>query len=148
MRAKSLAVLAVALLALTGCAGQSSNEVSAPVDDELVGPTWSLESVVAGGAAATVQGDATLDFGEDGTVHGSAGCRGFGGDYLATDDDEIRITSLEIDHSNCPAEIGDQETRVFDVIGEGFRADIDGDTLTATRTGSDVSLVYRAGASR
>ena len=87
-------------------------------------------------------------FGEDGTIRGSAGCRGFSANYVAVDDDEIRLTRLEIDHSNCPAEIGDQETRVFDVIGEGFRADVEGDLLTVTRTGSDATLVYRAGEPR
>jgi heat shock protein HslJ len=120
-------------------------EVEAPDDSELVGPTWTLETITTADAASSVQGDATLVFGEDGTFRGSAGCRGFGGDYLAADDDEIRISQLEIDHSNCPAEIGDQETQVFDVIGEGFRAQIEGDVLTVSRTGSDSTLLYRAG---
>ena len=114
-------------------------------DAELVGPTWTLESIGTADAVSSVLGEATLVFGEDGTLHGAAGCRGFSGDYFAADDGEIRLTELEIDHSNCPAEIGDQETRVFDVIGEGFRAEIAGDTLTVTRTGSDGTLVYRAG---
>jgi len=120
-------------------------EVEEPDDAELVGPTWTLETVTMADAASSVQGDATLDFGEDGTLRGSAGCRGFSGDYVAADDDEIRITGLEIDHADCSADFGEQETRVFDVIGEGFRAEIEGDVLTLTRTGSDVTLVYRAG---
>jgi heat shock protein HslJ len=121
------------------------SEVEPPDDAELVGPTWTLESIASADAVSTVEGDATLVFGEDGTLRGSAGCRGFTGDYVAADDDLIRLTHLEIDHANCPAEIGDQETKVFDIIGEGFTAEIEGDLLTATRTGSDVSLVYRAG---
>jgi len=124
------------------------SETGAPADSELVGPTWTLEAITAADTATSVQGDATLVFGEDGTIRGSAGCRGFSSDYVALDDDEIRITRLEIDHSNCPAEIGEQETRVFDVIGEGFRADVEGDLLTVSRTGSDATLVYRAGEPR
>jgi heat shock protein HslJ len=124
------------------------SETEAPEDSELVGPTWTLETITSADAATSVQGDATLDFGEDGTIRGSAGCRGFSANYVAVDDDEIRLTRLEIDHSNCPAEIGDQETRVFDVIGEGFRADVEGDLLTVTRAGSDATLVYRAGEPR
>ena len=118
-------------------------EVEPPDDAELVGPTWTLESVGSADSTSSPQGDATLVFGEDGTIHGSAGCRGFSGNYVSVDD--IRFTHLEIDHADCPAEIGDQETKVFDVIGEGFQAEIEGDMLTATRTGSDVTLVYRAG---
>ncbi|WP_411700552.1 META domain-containing protein [Conyzicola sp.] len=117
-------------------------------DAELVGPTWGLESVGTTDAVSSVQGDPTLVFGEDGTIHGSGGCREFSGDYVAADDDLIRFTRFEIASAECPAEVGDQETKVFDIIGEGFTAEIEGDTMTVTRAGSDVTLVYRAGEPR
>lgn len=126
-------------------------ENDGPESVDLVGPIWSLETITTGDASSTVQGEATLVFGEDGSLHGSAGCRGFTGNYVHNGDEddaagaEITLTHLEIDNSDCPADIGDQETVVFDLIGKGFTAAVVGDILTITRTGSDSALVYRAG---
>ena len=111
---------------------------------ELVGPTWTLETIMAGETAGSVQGDATLIFGEDGTFRGNAGCHGFSG-YYVYKADEVTFTNLDIDHTNCTDELAAQETTVFDLLGQGFVATILGDTLTATKSGgSDGALVYRA----
>jgi heat shock protein HslJ len=110
---------------------------------ELVGPTWTLETVLAGNSAGSVAGDATLSFGEDGTFRGNAGCHGFSG-YYVYKDDAVNFTSLDVDHTACTDELAAQETTVFDILGQGFMATIDGDTLTATKTGGDGALVYRA----
>jgi heat shock protein HslJ len=112
-------------------------------DAALVGTTWSLETIVGTEAAVVVDGDASLVFGEDGTIHGSAGCRGFEGDYVARDSGRIAITRIEIDAADCPETIGTQETLVFDVIGEGFTATIADSRLTLSKDGSSISLVYR-----
>ena len=119
-------------------------EVAATPAADLVGPTWTLETIAVGETSASVAGEATLIFGEDGTFRGNAGCRGFSG-YYVYKDDAVTFTSLEIDHSQCTDELAAQETTVFDILGQGFMATIDGDTLTATKTGgADGALVYRA----
>jgi heat shock protein HslJ len=120
-------------------AEDTDDDASAP----LVGTTWALESVNNGDAVTTELGDASLVFGDDGSIHGSAGCRGFAGDYVTRSDGTITITHIEIDTADCPSDIAVQETAVFDVIGQGFRATIDDNRLTISRDGSAASLVYR-----
>ncbi|GAB2449845.1 heat shock protein HslJ [Conyzicola lurida] len=109
----------------------------------LVGTTWSLESIGGTEAAVVVDGEASLVFGDDGSIHGSAGCRGFEGDYVDRPSGSISITRIEIDAADCPESIGTQETLVFDVIGEGFTATIADNRLTLSKDGSSISLVYR-----
>lgn len=118
-------------------------EVLATPAADLVGPTWMLETITTGDTAASVRGEATLVFGEDGTLRGNAGCHGFSGDYVHTDG-AVAFTRLDVDHTDCTDELAAQETTVFDILGQGFTAAIDGDTLTVTKTGGDGALVYRA----
>lgn len=126
-------------------------ETDGPETADLVGPRWNLETIVTGDETRSVELDADLVFGDDGTLHGSAGCRGFTADYVHDGDEgdsagaQITLTRLDIDHAACPATSGEQETLVFDVIGQGFTASVVGDTLTLTRTGTDNRLVYQAG---
>jgi len=162
------ALLAAALVALTGCAaaggpggpgeparsGSGSGSGSGDAAG-LVGPVWVLESIETAGASDGVAGSPTLRFEED-ELTGTAGCHGFTSGYTLGGDGDVggtasvTLTGLDISHSNCPAEIGDQETAVFDVLGQGFRATVDGDTLTVERaegggsTAPEARLVYRA----
>jgi len=168
------ALLVGVLVSVVGCASVGGPGAGGPGPGEtgaggtagpgesaggLVGTVWTLEAVepvdaASGGAAMPVAGAPTLRLDDDGTLEGTAGCRGFTSGYTRDGDDEtgvaVTLAGLEISHSNCPAEIGDQETAVFDVLGQGFTATVAGDTLTLERaegggsTAAEARLVYRA----
>jgi heat shock protein HslJ len=165
------ALLVGVLVSIAGCAsvdatGPDDPAVVGPSARTLIGAVWTLESIEAatdgaetgdtetGGSAGGVVGAPSLRFDTDGTLTGTAGCRGFTSGYTLDSDVDgtasVTLAGLEISHSVCPAEIGDQETAVFDVIGQGFTAIVDGDTLTLERaegggsTAPEARLVYRA----
>lgn len=110
---------------------------------ELVGTTWLIETVVVGDVAAAPVGDrATLLLTDDGGIQGSTGCRSFTGAWVEADG-QIQATRLAMGDEECAAEIAAQDSHVVSVIGDGFRASVEGDLLTLMDPGG-VGLVYRA----
>lgn len=110
---------------------------------DLVGTTWTLESVFVGDVAASPMGEpATLLLRGDGTFSGSTGCRGFDGAWIEATG-QIQATSLSMDEAECPAELANQDSHVVSVIGDGFVPTVDGQLLTLTDPGG-IGLVYRA----
>ena len=132
-------------LVLTGAEGELRFALLPPVPEaDLYDTTWTLETLIDGETSSSTSGDAaTLTLGADGTISGSTGCRTLTGAYVVQGD-EIIVTSMSADGS-CPSDgMWRQDGHVVEVLGDGFRAEVDGDRLTLTSTG-DLGLVYRAG---
>lgn len=131
-------------LVLTGPGTELRFVALAPVAAaELFGTTWVLDTLIDGDTASTAGGErATLTLGEDGTIDGSTGCRTLTGSFVVTGD-EIVATGLRAD-GECRPDLARQDDLVVSVLGDGFRADVDGDRLTLTSQGND-GLGYRAG---
>ena len=100
-----------------------------PPTAEIVGTGWVLESVIQGDAVSSTVGEpATLMLNADGTLSGSTGCRALTGRYVVSGA-EITFNQLATD-GECPPELAAQDAHVVEVLGDGFRAAVDGQTLT------------------
>lgn len=109
---------------------------------ELIETTWVLETIVEGETAASVGGEpATLLFAADGTLTGSTGCRTLTGRWV-DNGAVIAVPELSAD-GECSRDLVRQDGLAVTVVGDEFRASIDGDRLTLTSMGGD-GLVYRA----
>lgn len=118
------------------------NEVVPVPTADLVGTTWLLETLIEGEAASSVAGDpATLLLGEDGSLTASTGCRSLTGRWIENGG-VIVVPELSAD-GECPDELWKQDSQVVTVVGDEFRAEVDGETLTLTSMGGD-GLIYRA----
>jgi heat shock protein HslJ len=122
-------------------------ELQAPVPaEDLVGTRWQLDTLIRGDTASTVRGDpATLLLHADGTLEGSTGCRKLTGRYVLHGD-QINATDFAAD-GECPGELFDQDNHIVAVLGDGFRALVDGQRLTLTSDGG-IGLGYVGGHSR
>lgn len=121
----------------------SFDELAPPPVAEIVGTDWILESLLEGDVASSVGGDRmTLRLDADGTFKGGTGCRTFSGRWII-EDGGIRPTDLAMDQTDCAPPLVEQDQHVVTVL-EGFRASVDGQTLTLTGGGGD-GLMYRAG---
>lgn len=147
-------------LALTGPDVALLYERLSPVPTaDLVETTWVLDGLVHGaGADSAVSStvadadDATLRLRADGTVQASTGCRTFEGEWIETGDEILFTTFGQRDDSpnvapdgttSCSEQLVDQEDHVLSVLGDGFRVEIDGRSLTLTSR-DGLGLVYRA----
>ena len=109
---------------------------------ELTGTVWVLDGLIEGDAVSSVNGDrATLELFSDGSLLGSTGCRSLNGTYVINGA-EVTLTELAAE-GECPDQLQPQDSQVITVLEGGFRAAIDGQTLTLTTAG-DEGLVYRA----
>jgi heat shock protein HslJ len=131
-------------LTLSGPETELSFEPVTPVPTaSLVGTTWVLDTLIEGEAVSTAGGDpATLVLAEDGTLSASTGCRTLTGTWLERGG-VIVVPTLSAE-GECPDELSKQDSLVVTVIGDEFRAAVDGDRLTLMSMGSD-GLGYRAG---
>lgn len=112
-------------------------------DEEIVGTTWVLESLILGDAVSSVLGDgATLELRPDGTVAGGTGCRTFEGRYTINGD-EVLFTDVVATDQGCAPDLARQDEHVLNVLGDGFTAAVAGPTLTLTGAGN-LGLAYRA----
>ncbi|MDH3249125.1 MAG: META domain-containing protein [Acidimicrobiia bacterium] len=107
---------------------------------DLLDTRWRLETLIRGGTASSVRGEATLRLGSDGNVAGSTGCRTFSGEHVI-DADTVLFSTFSM-AGECPAELADQDGLIVNVLGDGFTTAIDGDGLTLTSRGEE-ALVYR-----
>jgi heat shock protein HslJ len=111
-------------------------EIADP-DLPLVGPTWTVNSIVSGDAVSSIPDGvvATLKFGADGRVEIQTGCNQGGGSY-AVDGNRIRFADLVMTKRACDGPSGAMEGAVLAVL--------QADTLTfAIEAGS---LTLQAGA--
>lgn len=129
-------------LTLTGPEVELSYELQPPVpDEEIVGTTWVLDSLIQGDAVSSVQGEALLMLTADGAFMGMTGCRELSGRYVISGD-EIDFVDLAA-VGECGAELQQQDAFVIDVLEGGFSASVDGASLTLTDNAGQ-GLGYRA----
>ncbi len=122
-------------LTLTGDGVELVFEQLPPVPTaELTGTVWVLDGLVDGDSVSSVRGErATLELFTDGSMLGSTGCRGLSGHYVISGG-EVQFTDFAAD-GECPSDLFDQDDHVVAVLGDGFRADVDGGTLTIVASG-------------
>jgi heat shock protein HslJ len=134
---KYLLILFVTSLALSACASQESST-------SLIG-TWNLTSYgpAASQTPAVADSEAKVTFNEDGTVVGSSGCNGFGGNYTV-EGDQIKFDQITSNLMACDAARMAQEDAVHQVLTETATYTIEGNTLTITN--NDRVLVFTRGA--
>ena len=137
---KYLLTLLLISLAVSGCSAQSGAESPG----SLIG-AWTLTAYgTAAAPTPAVQGTtAGLTFNEDGTVTGSSGCNGLGGDY-SIDGDQITFGEFVSTLMACDDPIMAQEQAAHNVMNGTATYKIEGDTLTITNNG--MVLVFTRGA--
>lgn len=130
-------------LVLLGASNELIFDRVAPVPTAaLLDTTWLLDTLIEGETATSVAGDpATLLLAVDGSLTASTGCRSLTGRWLESGG-VIVVPELAAD-GECPDELWKQDSLVVTVIGDEFRAEVEGDRLTLTSMGGD-GLVYRA----
>lgn len=110
--------------------------VEPPPTAEIVGTTWRLDSLITGEVVSSVMGDpATLVLAADGSLTGGTGCRTFTGRWTEANG-EILFNELSMDQGECDPALAAQDDHVVGVLGDGFRAAVDGQRLTLTSTGN------------
>jgi heat shock protein HslJ len=126
--------------------GARTDLVFSPVQpvptSEFIGTNWVLETLIEGETASSVAGEpATLLPAADGTLTASTGCRTHTGSWLAND--AAIVVPDFLAEGECPDGLWKQDSLVVTVVGDEFRAEVEGDRLTLTSMGVD-GLVYRA----
>lgn len=108
-----------------------------PPTADIVGTVWVLESLISADAVSSVMGEpALLVLDPNGSFTGSTGCRSFTGRYTIANA-EILFTEFAMDQTTCSPELQDQDNHVVSVLGDGFRAEVDGEKLTIAGTGNE-----------
>jgi heat shock protein HslJ len=132
---KYLLTLFMISLAISACSAQISEEPSA----SLIG-SWKLTSFGPVGAPtpAVESADAELTFNEDGTVVGSSGCNGFGGNYTV-EGEQVTFSEIVSTLMACEEPLMSQEAAVLKVLTGTATYKIEGNTLTLTN--NDTVLV-------
>lgn len=85
---------------------------------------------------------AGLTFNEDGTVNGSSGCNGVGGEYTV-ERDQVEFGQFVSTLMFCEETIMAQESAMMQVLNGTAAYEVDGETLTLTKDGT--VLVLTAG---
>jgi len=113
-------------------------EVADP-DLALVGPTWTVVSVISGDAVSSVMEGvvATIAFGADGQVGFNTACNAGGGRFSATAD-ALRFSDLVMTEMACDGPAGELEAAVLRVLQAetvGYRIDAGSLELMAGASG-------------
>lgn len=102
---------------------------------ELVETLWTLDTLITTDVATSVGGEpATLRIASDLSFEGSTGCRSFSGRFAETGGELTAVDLARTDQA-CAPELVAQDAHVTSVLGDGFRATIDGERLTLTAAG-------------
>lgn len=119
-------------------------EVAEP-DAKLVGPTWTVESIISGAGVSSVPPEpvATLVFKDDGTLEVNAGCNRGSGTWAAVGGG-IEVGPLMLTKMACQKDGADLESAVLGVLEAGtIGAQIDSTLMTLTA--GNQGLMLRAG---
>jgi heat shock protein HslJ len=157
MMKKYLLMLVTITLALSACSAQSTPQGTEPspnsdqrpptegssASNPLIG-AWKLTAYGSASAPTpAVEGvDAGLTFNEDGTVSGTSGCNGLGGDY-SVQGNEITFGEFVSTLMACDDPIMAQEEAAHKVMIGTATYKIEGNTLTITK--DDMVLVLTRG---
>jgi heat shock protein HslJ len=116
-------------------------EVAEP-DRNLVGPTWTVESIIDGSTASSVpQGlTATLELRPDGTFTVDAGCNRGGGSWKLQGAG-VEFADVILTKMACDRPRGELEAAVMRVVGGGvLAAEVDSNVLTLRSGASGLQL--------
>lgn len=109
--------------------------------DPLKGGVWTVVSV--DGTPAIDEPQATLRFGDDGTLSGNATCNDFSTSY-DLDGDAISLGPVAMTLKACMGEVADQEARILDVIDKLASFEIvDGSTMLVLHATDGATLTAR-----
>jgi heat shock protein HslJ len=133
---KYLVTLLAIGLAISACASEGSSA-------SLIG-SWKLTAYgpVDSPFPAMTDTEAGITFNEDGTVTGTSGCNGFGGEYTV-EGDQITFGQITSTLMACEDQIMAQENIVHQVLTGTATYKIEGSTLTLTN--NDMVLVFTRG---
>ncbi len=115
-------------------------------ESALVDTVWALESLVMGGddgAVSSVPDGYTLELRSDGTFAASGGCPPIEGRFEISSG-EVRITESGIDGDIACLVYDPTQDHVNQVIGSGFRVEIEEDRLIVTNLRGGQGMVYRS----
>lgn len=154
---KYLLLLVIIALAISACSSQSAQQntpqgpdnnespeqmppTEKPTTPESLLGAWKLTAYgPANAPTPAVEGaDAGLTFNEDGTITGTSGCNGLGGDYTV-EGDQITFGEFVSTLMACDEPIMAQEEAAHKVMTGTATYQIEGDTLTITK--EDMVLV-------
>jgi heat shock protein HslJ len=114
-------------------------------DAKLVGPLWTVDTIIAGESASSVPQDvtATLQFDANGGLTLNTGCNSGGGRYAA-DATTIAFTDLVTTKRACAGSGNVLETAVMEVLrANSVPFSIDAQTLTLTAGAAGLQLTAR-----
>lgn len=104
---------------------------AAPIE-RIVGRTWRLAALLDGSEEVPVVGEpGWLKMHRNGKVSGSSGCHGLYGKWDHAGD-EILFWEFGVRDWHCRAPLRQQHEFIVGVLGDGFRAELRGTTLTVT----------------
>jgi heat shock protein HslJ len=145
----TLLIIALAISACSSPSTQQPTEQGQSTQEPTASPSligaWKLTAYgPAASPTPAVEGvDAGLTFNEDGTVSGTSGCNGLGGDYTV-EGDKITFGEFVSTLMACDDPIMRQEEAAHKVMTGTATYKIEGDTLTITN--NDMVLVFTRGA--
>lgn len=130
---KYVLCLLIFIMILSACTSQ---------DTGLIG-NWKLTAYGPPDSVTPAVGDAeaTLTFGDDGTVTGNSGCNSLGGEY-EVDGDQITFGAITSTLMACDDARMAQESAVTQVMSGTADFEIEGQTLTITN--NELVLVFSA----
>jgi heat shock protein HslJ len=129
---KYLLTLLLISLAISACTSQGTGSLTG---------AWTLTSYGPAASPAPVVPDsqAGITFNEDGSVTGTSGCNGFGGQYVV-EADQITFSDIFSTLMLCDEPLMAQEEAVHQVLTGTAAYQIEGSTLTITN--NEMVLVF------
>ena len=117
-------------------------EVAEP-DEPLVGPTWSLTTIVSGEVASSVPVGLTaqITFAADGTFSFNDGCNSGGGKYVVSGN-QISFSEVVQTEMACGGAAGQVEQAVLAVIGSNGPVDFAIDAFSLSLTAGAAGLQF------
>ena len=110
-----LTLTMIGAVLLTGCAHDGARpETASAAPPALANTGWTIATI--NGAAPAAQRTAELRFTTD-RISGNAGCNSFGGGYTVADN-MLTVTQLISTKMACIGPGMDQETAVFEILGQ------------------------------
>jgi heat shock protein HslJ len=102
------------------------DEEAATPDLELVGPTWTVDTIIAGDVASHAEwpAPATLVFGSDGVADVATGCNTGTAEYRITTPGQLVFDSFSVTERGCPDQASAElEAAVLDVLAAAAPVD-------------------------
>lgn len=119
-------------------------ELEEEADTEVLGTTWTLETLIANEAASSLPADVdppTLVIADDGTATVFAGCN-TGGTTVTVGETTLTFDPMRLTMMACEGEAATVEAAVVAVLDGEVEMVVSGETLTLTK--GDLGLTFRA----